>query len=847
MKFFTNRRVTKKLIIVILTVLLLTFSVPKPVHADVGGILVSPLVSLFTLVADTGQWLLEWLMLGNPNYFMDQTMLSAKPSKTSPSNATITVTQKIDGSFFGLDAANVPDIQYTPEAIFSNRVPALDVNFIKPSVTTGNEETDSEHNIAFKLRPILASWYTAIRTLALVGLLSVLVYLGIRMLLTSVAADKAKYKKMMMDWVVAMCLLFALHYIMSFALTMSEVVTSMISTNEDGTVAVYVEQEGKVFDMTLMNYVRFMIQCTDFKEKIAFLALYIMLVIFSWKFTWTYLKRVVNMAFLTLIAPLVALTYPIDKVSDGKAQAFNLWVKEFAFNALLQPLHLLLYTVLLGSATELAVINPLYAVVCLGFINTGEKLFKKMFGFDKAGAGTVGSLAGAAGVSAIAHSALMRLGKGPHGGKGGPPGKVRTNDKYQREGRDTGANKGFNSFDKDGNKGLEQLNNNGEQNQLPEGDSQSDGQRNEPDSFTGQEEMDQLGNEIDEMEANGSAWNDPEQAAILEEKQARYAELEKQKQDFENPQPVGNEQVKEAMENLGSENSTENVPETWRTLRDADRQQKYESKKQTRLDKIEARRQKRLDKESGELSRRRKIAAYKTWKGIKAAAPTVAYKAARGTLKTAGRVALGAALGATAAVIGATTGDGETALKWAAGGFGVGAATGGNVFEGTVGKVAREKSIRDSYDTGKYGSAIDARNARADKEYLKSQEHQEEYDKYFKEGKLRMSKQEYDKAVREYRQAGITNKKDIRNALKLEYQYKNDNRHGESAKDIRGKVQNIVQTYDNIDKKAVYGSDNKATEAALRNIENQLTKGDAKQKRAVANEILQGYRDWYNI
>lgn len=119
------------------------------------------------------------------------------------------------------------------------------------------------------------------------------------------------------------------------------------------------------------------------------------------------------MAFLTLIAPVIALTYPIDKAGDGKAQAFNLWIKEFAFNALLQPLHLFLYTVLLGSATELASINPLYAVVCLGFIMAAEKLLKKMFGFDKAGAGTVGSLAGAVGLSALANKGLgMLRGKG---------------------------------------------------------------------------------------------------------------------------------------------------------------------------------------------------------------------------------------------------------------------------------------------------------------------------------------------------------------------------------------------------------------------------------------------------
>ena len=40
------------------------------------------------------------------------------------------------------------------------------------------------------------------------------------------------------------------------------------------------------------------------------------------------------MAFLTIIAPLVALTYPIDKINDGKAQAFNMWFKEYIFNLL---------------------------------------------------------------------------------------------------------------------------------------------------------------------------------------------------------------------------------------------------------------------------------------------------------------------------------------------------------------------------------------------------------------------------------------------------------------------------------------------------------------------------------
>ena len=107
-----------------------------------------------------------------------------------------------------------------------------------------------------------------------------------------------------------------------------------------------------------------------------------------------------------------------------------------------------------------------------------------------------------------------------------------------------------------------------------------------------------------------------------------------------------------------------------------------------------------------------------------------------------------------------------------------------------------------------------------------------------------MSKAEFKQATLDYRKVGITDTKTIRKALHLEAQYAKNNK---DAKEVRGKVQNIVQTYDGINKKAVYGENKEATEAALKNLESQLTKGSAKQKRAIANEILQGYRDWYNV
>lgn len=109
-------------------------------------------------------------------------------------------------------------------------------------------------------------------------------------------------------------------------------------------------------------------------RKFGFTIIFIALVIYTIMFLFRYLKRLIMLAFLTIIAPFVAMTYPLDKISDGSAQAFNMWVKEYVFNLLIQPVHLILYTILIGSAIDFAADNLLYALAALGFMLPAEKL-----------------------------------------------------------------------------------------------------------------------------------------------------------------------------------------------------------------------------------------------------------------------------------------------------------------------------------------------------------------------------------------------------------------------------------------------------------------------------------------
>lgn len=857
MKIFTDKSVTRKIIIALVIVILTTFSAPTAVQADVGGKLMNPILNLIVALFDGVQHLLEYAMLGETSPFMKD--IGSGDYEDTAGEVTITTDEFIDATFFGLNAINVPKITYTPEAIFSNKVPALDVNFINPSVQ-GNDE----RNVAVKLQPVIASWYVAIRTMSIVGLLSVLVYLGIRMLLSSLAADRAKYKQMLFDWVVAICLVFALHYIMSFALTMAETVTAMISSDAEGMFTVNATNldgvgtstYGITFGSNLMSYVRFMIQAGDLNVKIAFFALYIMLVIYSVRFTWVYLKRVVNMAFLTLIAPMVALTYPIDKVSDGKAQAFNMWMKEFTYNALIQPLHLLLYVVLLGSAVQLAADNPIYAIVCLGFIIAAEKLMKSMFGFGKASGGTLGSLAGAAGVTAIASKALNTGASQLIGGKGGSSGngKVRTKDGPQRQGRDNDANKDYQSYNRadrtamlgdddgqstppsDKDKELPSPSSNDRDVPPPSGDDNEQ----EPTRLT-DDDTEEIGPDRDQMQPdhNGDDIQQDDNIPNLTDD-----DTEEIAPNRDQMQPDHNDDIKNDNPVTDGSPLPKETEETLKNLKDAGNDEPIEvaPRKTNKQEKKEA----------------RKIKAKRTLRGVAAGAGTFAYSAARGTLKTASRVAMGAALAGMAGIIGATTGDGEKAMSMAAGAFAIGSSAGGKMFESSAGKLMKEKSVRDSFDRQIYGSRIDAQNARADKEFLKSDEFNDYYDKFFKGQKKSdgsaYTKKEVKDTYAAYRKTGITDKDTIRKAMKLEQQYarrkKENNRRGLSdeqiAKEARGDVQNIVQNYKNIDSRAFYNEE--AKNKQLKSIESQLGNiKDAKQKQAMAREIFKGYEDWRNL
>ena len=265
-------------------------------------------------------------------------------------------------------------------------------------------ETSTRISIAYSLRNTVATYYKVFQEVALVILLSVLVYVAIRIILASSSKDKAKYKQMLGHWFAAICILFLLHFFMSIVLTSIQAINDVFANS-------VVKNGADILMSEIRNSIGYDPNNEDLSGVFAGIIIYLVLVIYTIQFTIVYLKRVINMAFLTMIAPMVAFTYPIDKMKDGKAQALALWLKEFSFNALMQPIHMILYYVFVHGAISIVKDERIYALVMIGFLKPGEKFVRKIFGLEEDS--SLGKMASALGGAAIMNSINKMGSKGP--------------------------------------------------------------------------------------------------------------------------------------------------------------------------------------------------------------------------------------------------------------------------------------------------------------------------------------------------------------------------------------------------------------------------------------------------
>ena len=302
----------------------------------------------------------------------------------------------------------------TPFDIFFNKVKLFEINFF---------DIKDDGLIISQVRASVAGWYYVMRTLAAAILLVILIYVGIRMAISTVASDRAMYKRMLVDWVASLALIFILQYIMIFTISANDAIVNAISLVVDS------EEISNVYHviagMAIPNEISLKaLKAIISLDSLAATVIFCMLVWQTLGLVFSYFNRMLKLAFLVIISPLISLTYSIDKMGDGKAQALGTWLKEFVFTILIQPFHCVIYMCFIDAAFDLLVAKSglggltdgggalaasIVAILCVKFTKEGEKIVRKIFAFKDDNSTT--SLAGGMAAATMALSQAKNLGK----------------------------------------------------------------------------------------------------------------------------------------------------------------------------------------------------------------------------------------------------------------------------------------------------------------------------------------------------------------------------------------------------------------------------------------------------
>lgn len=332
------------------------------------------------------------------------TQTTGTTTDTNSTKPAVTTTSEID--------ASETKKKITIEDVLFNRVPVLDINFFDFENAGGQKL--SEGSLLYKIRETIASWYYVIRMAVIMGMLLVLLYLAIKIAI-SLPGKKAEYKSKLIDWLVGFIIVFSIHYFMVAVISFNNQIVKVLDPiiTEGTTVDNPKVDTGSNTNVVTQNdgqtslYEAIRIQSYDIKATTGLIAtiMYMALVFLMIRFVILYAKRLFVIAVLTVISPIMGLLYSINK----KKYKIGDWGKEYIYNVLIQFIHVVIYTAILGFAFDLSKTSTfkggIIALMALAFIYGAEELVKKIFGFNKA------SSSGSLTDSAFTQLAVVGVGK----------------------------------------------------------------------------------------------------------------------------------------------------------------------------------------------------------------------------------------------------------------------------------------------------------------------------------------------------------------------------------------------------------------------------------------------------
>lgn len=258
----------------------------------------------------------------------------------------------------------------------------------------------SKSNLINALKGPINTCYAVFMKIAIIGYIIILVYLGIQMLLNSTSADKkASAKKALTYWFTGVIILFFYPYVMKYVILLDDAFVQDIAKQRTYTAtSTQLGKDGDDLGM-LQNpdeAVRYDGSSKDYMSQIGLLAqntlslsVAFAYLILTWQLIMMlvyYYKRAFTVAFLMMVFPLVALTYVIDKLNDGKSQALSTWTREFVIDVVIQIFHAIVYIFVANTiyaTIDSGNMDNILVMIAATFMFEGENIMKQIFGGGK--------------------------------------------------------------------------------------------------------------------------------------------------------------------------------------------------------------------------------------------------------------------------------------------------------------------------------------------------------------------------------------------------------------------------------------------------------------------------------
>lgn len=312
----------------------------------------------------------------------------------------------------------------TLESLFFDKFDLLNLNIFS-DMSPPNRYIQSDEN-TLSLKDRINDVYSFFSKLAIIAYMIILLYVGIRILLNTGTENNAKYKEYCVYWLEGIVILFLFPYVIKYTIAVNSAFVGFIGKNNEAfiknssnnsamTTVPDVRVSGSSLSDTsnMMDSIRQqLVGFVGTKNEDYMSAMFNKALELGWvtyAFVWLimvkqligllifYFKRLLVVMFLIAIFPLVTITYALDKLGDGKSQAFGNWCKEFFLNVFIQSFHAIIYVIGAALLMQLGTTgNPNWIlwVILVTFLSKGDEILKNIFHIEKGGGGdTVKSLA----------------------------------------------------------------------------------------------------------------------------------------------------------------------------------------------------------------------------------------------------------------------------------------------------------------------------------------------------------------------------------------------------------------------------------------------------------------------